>query len=139
MAATRLGVESAGFIRCAAKAIPVNTSITAKIGTSTDKDWFSFSNTSSQKNIRIDLTNLPFDYDVYLYRGTTLVGSSENPDNENEVIVLNTSIVGQYKIKLVGYGGTYSNTLCYSLLASLSSTAFPPAVVNSPSKKPSNN
>ncbi len=107
-----------------AKIIPVNSAITAKIGTATDKDWFMFNNTSTNKNIRISLTNLPFDYDVYLYRGNTLVGYSENPNNEDEEIIFNTSVVGTYYVKVVGYNGAYSNSLCYTLQASISNNQY---------------
>lgn len=108
-----------------AKAIPVGTTITAKIGTATDIDWFSFKNTTAQRRIKITLTNLPFDYDVYLYRGNTLVGASENAGTANEQIVLNgNNTVTTYRVKVVGYNGAYSNTACYSLLAQLSATNF---------------
>lgn len=108
----------------AAKTISVNTFITAKIGTASDVDWFKFNNTSSNKNIRITLTNLPFDYDVYLYRNNTLVGYSDNPGTEDEEIILNTNNVTTYKVKVVGYNGAYSNSLCYSLKAEISNNQF---------------
>ncbi len=55
-----------------AKAITVGTAITAKIGTSTDKDYFKFSNTTALRNVKVNLTNLPLDYDLKLYRGSSL-------------------------------------------------------------------
>ncbi|MFN3876211.1 MAG: pre-peptidase C-terminal domain-containing protein, partial [Flavobacteriales bacterium] len=109
----------------AAKLIPVNTNIQAAIGTSTDNDWFRFSNTSSQRRIRIDLTNLPADYDVRLYRGTsTQVGISQNGGTTNEVIILNTSTVATYYIRVYGYNGAFNATSCYTLRASISGTNF---------------
>ncbi len=107
-----------------AKTIPVNTNITAKIGTATDVDWFSFTTTTAQPKIKIDLTNLPFDYDVYLYRGTTLVGVSENEGSLSESIILNNGAVGTYRIKVVGYGGVYSNSACYTLRAQIGTANF---------------
>ena len=108
-----------------AKLIAVNTNIQAAIGTSTDNDWFRFSNTSSQRRIRIDLTNLPADYDVRLYRGTsTQVGISQNGGTTNEAIILNTSTVATYYIRVYGYNGAFNANSCYTLRASISGTNF---------------
>ncbi len=107
-----------------AKAIPVNAAITAMIGTSTDKDFFKFSNTTAQKKIKVTMTNLPADYDLYLFRGTTLVASSDNPGTANEEIIYNTNVVGEYKIRVLGYAGAFSSTLCYSLNASIQASNF---------------
>jgi hypothetical protein len=108
-----------------AKLISVNTNIQAAIGTSTDNDWFRFSNTSSQPRIRIDLTNLPADYDVRLYRGTsTQVGISQNGGTANEAIILNTSTVATYYIRVYGYNGAFNANSCYTLRASISGTNF---------------
>ena len=76
-----------------AKVIPVNTPITAKIGTSTDKDYLQFSNTSATRNIKVNLSNLPFDYDLKLYRGSTLLATSEQAGTTSEQIIFNTSTV----------------------------------------------
>ncbi len=106
-----------------AKVIPVNTTITAKIGTSTDKDYFQFSNTSATRNIKVDLTNLPFDYDLKLYRSTSLLATSELAGIASEQIIYNTSTVSTaYKAYVYGYGGAFSNSVCYSLQVSLSSS-----------------
>jgi Pregnancy-associated plasma protein-A/Secretion system C-terminal sorting domain/Fibronectin type III domain/Bacterial pre-peptidase C-terminal domain len=108
-----------------AKTIAVNTNIVAKISTSTDKDWFKFTTTSTNKNIRIDLTNLPADYDVKLYNPSgTQIAVSENGGTTSEFIVYNNGAVGTYKIQVYGYGGAFSNTSCYTVRASISSTAF---------------
>lgn len=109
-----------------AKVISANTSVTAKIGTSTDVDWFYFTNSSSAPKIKITLTNLPYDYDVKLYKsnGTTLLGTSENGGTTSETIIYNTTTVGTYRIKVYGYGGAYSSTSCYNLLASTSASNF---------------
>jgi len=108
-----------------AKTIPVNTNVTARISTSTDKDWFKFTNTSTARNIRIDLTNLPADYDVRLYNPSgTQVAISQNGGTTAEAIVYNTTTVGTYKLQVYGYGGAFNATSCYTLRASISSTAF---------------
>jgi len=109
----------------AARTIPVNTNITALIGTSTDLDWFRFSNTSTARNIRIDLTNLPADYDVRLYNPSgTQVAISQNSGTTAEVITFNTTTTGTWRIQVYGYAGAFNASLCYTLRASISATAF---------------
>ncbi len=109
----------------AAKTIAVNTNITALISSSTDNDYFKFTNTSTQKNIRISLTNLPADYDVRLYKSNgTQVASSANGGTTSETIKYNNATVGTYYVRIYGYNGAYSTTSCYTLNASISSTAF---------------
>jgi hypothetical protein len=108
-----------------AKDVPINTAFTAQIATATDKDYYRFGNTSSQKNIKVELTTLPFDYDLKLYRGTTLVGTSENGGTQNELIVVNNANVSSnYKAYVYGYNGAWSNTQCYTFKASRSATAW---------------
>ncbi len=111
--------------RTAARAIATNTNITAQIGTSTDQDWFSFSTTSTARNIRITLTGLPADYDVELYNSAgTLVGSSANGSTTSETINFNTTTTGTYFVRVFGYNGAFSSTACYTLRAATSSTNF---------------
>lgn len=111
--------------RSKAKTIAVGTTITAKIGTSTDVDWFKFANTSSQRNIKVELTNLPFDYDLDLYRGSTYLTSSTNGGTQSETLIYNTSKVStSYHPRVYGYNGAFSSTACYNLKVTLSSSAF---------------
>ena len=108
-----------------AKTISVNTDITALIGSNGDVDWYKFTNTSAASRIRINLTNLAGDYDLYLYRGTsTLVGSSEAGSTTAEQIILNTTTVATYYIKVIGYNGAFSATTCYNLRANTSGSNF---------------
>jgi len=108
-----------------AKTIAVNTNLTARISSSTDKDWFKFANTTTNRNIRIDLTGLPADYDVKLYNPSgTQVAISQNGSTTSEVIIYNTTTVGTYKIQVYGYGGAFNSSLCYTFRASTSSTSF---------------
>lgn len=111
--------------RTAAKSISANTNITARIGSSTDLDWFKFSNTSTLKNIRVTLSNLPFDYDLYLYNSAgTLLYSSTNGSTTSETITYNNAPVATYFIQVKGYNGAFSSSLCYTLRATTSSTAL---------------
>lgn len=108
-----------------AKTIPVGSSTTARIGTSTDKDWFKFSNTSSARNVRVTMSNLPADYDMILYRGNSQVGISENADNNDEQITYNnTQAAATYYVQVYGYNGAFNSTLCYTLLAERSGSAY---------------
>ncbi|MBP6456467.1 MAG: hypothetical protein KA275_07030, partial [Chitinophagaceae bacterium] len=110
--------------RNTAKAITPGTLITAKIGTSTDKDWFRFSNSSATRNIKVDLTNLPLDYDMKLYRGSTLVGTSQLGGTSAEQLKYNNGTITTYYANVYGYGGVFNNAACYNLLVSLSATAW---------------
>ncbi|MEO6037571.1 MAG: T9SS type A sorting domain-containing protein [Saprospiraceae bacterium] len=103
--------------------IPVNTAFTAQIASSTDKDYYKFANTSTTRNIKVDLTTLPFDYDLKLYRNTALVGTSQNGGTLSEQLIYNTNNVSTSYIAYVyGYSGAFSTTQCYTLKASLSSS-----------------
>ncbi len=108
-----------------AKTIPVNTAITALIGTSTDNDYFKFTNTSSQRRIKITLTNLPADYDVVLYNSRSRqVAISQSSGTASETITYNTTTVGTYYIRVLGYGGAFNASNCYTLTANISATNF---------------
>jgi hypothetical protein len=109
----------------AAKSIAANTNITALLNTSTDTDWFKFSNTSTAKNIRVTLSNLPADYDLRLYNSAgTLLSTSANGGNATEQIKYNNAPVGTYYIRVYGYNGAFNASACYTLRADISSTAF---------------
>ncbi len=109
-----------------AKTITVATNIQATIGTSTDKDYFKFSNTTAAKNIKVTLTNLPGDYDLKLYKGTsTLLGTSQNAGTTSESLIYNTtSAAATYYAYVYGYNSAFSATSCYTLRAEISSSTF---------------
>lgn len=111
--------------KATAKVIPVNTTFTAQIATSSDKDWYRFSNTSATRNIKVDLTTLPADYDLKLYRSGTTLATSQNSGTTDEQIKYNTSTVSSsYYAYVYGYGGAFSNTSCYTLRVSLSASSW---------------
>jgi Pregnancy-associated plasma protein-A/Secretion system C-terminal sorting domain/Fibronectin type III domain len=116
-------IYEANETRTVAKAMAVNTNITAIISSATDKDWFKFSNTTATKNIKINLTNLPADYDVTLYKSSTQVGISQLASTAAEQIKYNNGTVTTYYVNVYGYGGVFSAN-CYTLRASLSATAW---------------
>ena len=109
----------------AAKTIAVNTNLTALLNVSTDVDYFKFSNTTANKNIRVTLTNLPADYDLKLYNSAgTLINTSQNGGTTSESIVLNNATVGTYYVHVYGYSGAFSASACYTINASISSASF---------------
>lgn len=97
----------------------------ALIGTSSDVDYFRFSVPSSAKNIKIDLTNVPFDYDLKLWRGNAQLAVSQNGGTASEQIIRNNNTVASnYYAHVYGYNGAFSASQCYTLRITLSSTAF---------------
>jgi hypothetical protein len=70
----------------------------------------------------VDLTNLPNDYDLKLYRSSTLLGTSENAGTASEQLIVNTTTVSSnYVAYVYGYNGA-SNAACYNLRVSLSTS-----------------
>ena len=107
-----------------AKPITNNGSITGLISTTSDIDWFSFTNSSSASKIKITLTNLPFDYDVKFYSPSgSLITTAQNGGTTSETIIYNTTTVGTYKIKVYPYSSS-SATSCYTLTVLTSGTNF---------------
>lgn len=110
--------------RSTAKSLPLNTDNTAVISSSTDKDWFRFSTTSSAPKLQVTLTNLPADYDIKLYNSNgTQIGVSQNTGTTNETIKRNSNSAATYYLQVYGYAGAY-NTSCYTLRVSTSGTNF---------------
>ena len=113
----------------AAAAINTGANISSQIATSTDVDYYSFSNTSTLKNIKVTLTNLPANYNLTLYNPSgTSVATSSNTGTANETINYNTTVIGTYKVLVGGVSKAYSNTQCYTLNVQIGSTAFGPDI-----------
>ncbi|HMJ46534.1 MAG TPA: fibronectin type III domain-containing protein, partial [Ferruginibacter sp.] len=100
----------------------------AKVAASGDNDYYSFSNNSSARNIRVQLTNLPADYDIRLFdKKNQQVGISQLSGLANETIILNVNNnggVGTHKVYVYGFNGAFNNTQCYTLNVQISSTSF---------------
>jgi len=112
--------------RTAAKTIAVNTNIFAKIGTSTDKDWFKFVTTAAAPKIKVVLDQVPADYDLALYNssGTTLT-SSALAGTSTETVTYNTSTASAtYYVQVYGYASAFNASLCYRLRVNTSATNF---------------
>jgi hypothetical protein len=111
-----------------ARTIGTNSAKSARIGSATDIDWFKFSNSSSQRYIKVTLTNLPANYDMQLWRSSGYLATSANSGTTNEQIIYNSNTVSSnYKVKVYGVSGAFNASSCYTLTAQISSTAFMPS------------
>ena len=103
----------------------IGVDLLAQIANATDLDWYRFANTAAQPNIRVDLSNLPADYDLYLYQDKFVRAFSQNSGTTPEFVTYNNgSISSTYYAYVYGYNGAFNNTTCYTLRISLSNTAF---------------
>jgi hypothetical protein len=106
----------------AAASINFNSDHFSQIASATDVDWFRFGNTVAQPNIKVTLSGMPGDYDLYLYNSAgTQIGSSTAGGTTAESIVFNGGAVGTYYVRVIGYNGASSTTVCYKLRADISS------------------
>lgn len=105
--------------------IPIAADLNARISSATDRDWYRFANTATQRNIRIDLFNLPADYDLQLFQNATRRSTSQNDATNPEFIIFNTNTVASnWYAHVYGYNGAFNNTSCYTLRVTLSSSGF---------------
>jgi C1A family cysteine protease len=105
--------------------ITTGTGISGLINPPGDIDWFKFSNTSSQKNIKVELYDLPADYDLQLYDANgKVLKTSQKRGTTPELINYNTAKVASYYIKVYGYSSAYNPTNCFTLKVSLSNTQW---------------
>ena len=108
-----------------AKGIATGTNINALINVNTDVDWFKFNNSTTAKNIQVELFNLPADYDVQFYNSAgTLLATSQNRGTTRELLKYNTSTLGTYSIKIYPYNGAFNATICYTALVSINKVAY---------------
>lgn len=103
------------------------TSGTAKsgyIGTTTDLDYFKISANSGQ-TITVNLTNLPADFDLYLFNPSqTQVAKSENSGTTSETINHTATVSGTFYILVKGYNGAMSTTIAYSVKATIGTSVL---------------
>ncbi len=123
--------ETTNNVSTGATIVAVNSTTNSQIGSNGDVDYYKFTTTTAAPKIQVTLSNLPGDYDVTLYKsktdGTigTQIGLSENGGTSSESIKYNTATVGGiYYIRVYGYNGAYSTTVCYALGVQTSSTNF---------------
>ena len=95
--------------------VQLPVALNALIGTTSDKDYFSFT-TDQPSNISISLSNLAGDYDIQLLEpdGDQL-GLSQNGGSQPEYIYLPNAPAATYIIYIYGWNGAHSTSICYSL------------------------
>lgn len=109
----------------AATAIVAGSSNSGSIETLGDLDYFSFSNTAAEPNIKVTLSNLPKDYDLRLYNSAgTIVGTSMKGNVLDEVIKLANAPVGTYYAQVFGFANNFTPYACYSIKAEIASIPF---------------
>jgi hypothetical protein len=83
------------------------------LSSATDVDWFYFTPdvVNGQGNIRVNLKNLPYNYNIELYNAAgRLLRSSKRTGTSDEIMVINNVPVGDYYIKIYSADGNYSLT-----------------------------
>jgi hypothetical protein len=101
-----------------AAAISIGTSISAAIASSTDLDFYKVT-TSGKTNMTVNLSNLPADFDAEIINSSgTVLASGTNGSTTSENFTASGIAAGTYTIKVFGYNGANSNTVCYNLLVS---------------------
>ncbi|MBC6698265.1 N-acetylmuramoyl-L-alanine amidase [Hymenobacter puniceus] len=109
----------------AGKSVGVNVNNTAYVCPATDVDWYQFTSSSTNNNLKITLSTLPADYELQLYNAAgTLLYSSTSAGTTAESIVYNGAPAATYYVKVYGYNGATSNTTAYTLRVSTQSTAW---------------
>lgn len=101
--------------------IPLNTQINGTISSATDTDFYKFT-IATKGNGTISLTNLPADYDLYLYSNTQkLVVASKKRGTTSEVLTGNLP-KGTFYAKIFGFNGAFNSTTCYTFEVSQGSS-----------------
>jgi len=109
----------------AGKAVGVNVNNTAYVCPATDVDWYQFTSSATNNNLKITLTTLPADYELQLYNAAgTLLYSSTSAGTTSETITYNAAPAATYFVKVYGYNGATSNTTAYTLRVSTQTSAW---------------
>ena len=114
----------------ASAAIGVNVNNPAYICPASDVDWYRFTSTSTNNDLKITLSTLPADYDLELYSaGGALLYSSTLAGTSTETIIYNNAPASTYYVKVFGYNGATS-TSAYTLRVSTASVAWRPGATS---------
>lgn len=125
------------------KTLPHNTTIQGSIANGTDEDWFNI-RIWNFPYFRVRLTNLPADYDLYLYNPSgELIRSVTNTGTGDEAIIYNEGLPdANYRLRVVGKNGANDPSRCYSLLLEAFSSPLanptPPPTTTTNNPPPSN-
>ena len=109
----------------AGKLIGVNVNNSAYVCPATDVDWYQFTSSTTNNNLKISLTTLPADYELQLYNAAgTLLYSSTAGGTTSETITYNAAPAATYFVKVYGYNGATSNTTAYTLRVATQASAW---------------
>lgn len=97
----------------------------APIQEKNDKDYYTFTTTGTNNNIKIVLTNQPVDLNLFLYDNNNKeIAKSKNGSTTDDVIVLNNTYIGKYSIMVKSNNTSFAEGVCYTLNVQVSSTPF---------------
>ncbi|MBD1373953.1 S8 family serine peptidase [Hazenella sp. IB182357] len=89
----------------------------SQISNASDIDWFKFE-TKASGEIKLNLSSLPADYDLYLLDSSgKQLASSRKGSKSDESITFTTTSPGNYFVKVEGYNGAYNTSQSYTLQA----------------------
>lgn len=117
-----LDVSTNGTMAGAAT-IPFNTTVNGLISPAGDNDYYKFVITNPG-TFTVTLANLPGDYDIRLYRGTTQVAISQNGGTTAETITF-TATAATYYVRVYGFSNANNSTVCYALKVQLGTASAP--------------
>jgi hypothetical protein len=97
-----------------------------KVCTDDDVDWFKVNITSiDTMYLQLEVTSSS-DFDMELYNSSNnMVAYSANGTGQDESIVYNPTILGDYYIKIYGYRGSYNTSSSYTLMYTFSVSTTP--------------
>ncbi len=96
----------------------------APIQVKSDKDYYFFKSPDGMFNLKITLSDLPFDYNLFIYDSLqNQIGKSVNSGLISESVVVNNSYTGKYYVLVKSSSGSFGN-VCYTLKVSASALAF---------------
>ena len=109
--------------RATSKKIGTNTPIKGTIKSATDVDWFNFTITNNTPNARIELSNVPANYNIELYNSDgRRIRRGIRSGTGNEGPVINNLPAGTYTVKVYGVDGVFDTTNPYTLKINTKST-----------------
>ena len=102
--------------------IPVSQTISAKICSTTDVDWYTFSNNNQNRAVRVTLT-VPNGvvYNMRLYRPNGQLAGATNNTNSIKFLSFSGNPTGAYRVEVFSTTGS-SETESYTLLAEIGSS-----------------
>ncbi|HYV94499.1 MAG TPA: T9SS type A sorting domain-containing protein [Chitinophagales bacterium] len=90
-----------------------------------DQDYYTFTTTDGQGNLKIDLTDLPYDANLFVYDNNGVqIGSSTHYANVSEKVILNGTYIGKYSVLVKSPTHEWLVGACYNLTVNAGSTPY---------------